>query len=180
MLSNSNLNFSNSIYCQQGWELYAAHSDFVRCAACFNQLVYIRTALLTNVGSLPCDVVDKPVQRPQTHSRWLHCISAGQCFYKDMRFALTVKARTAAHHSAYNPEPWLSELKSIWKSKFILVYIRFGGEGWRVFRISDIVKTLMEHIFNPCGEFRWSPEGPVSQIHSPHLLVGALGSFQIF
>ena len=41
-------------------------------------------------------------------------------------------------------------------------------------------KTLMELIFNPCGEFRWSPEGPVSQIHSPHLLVGAPGIYQIF
>ena len=38
-------------------------------------------------------------------------------------------------------------------------------------------KTLMELIFNPCGEFRWSPEGPVSQIHSPHLHVGASGIF---
>ena len=38
-------------------------------------------------------------------------------------------------------------------------------------------KTLMELIFNPCGEFRSSPEGPVSQIHSPHLLAGAPGSF---
>ena len=28
-------------------------------------------------------------------------------------------------------------------------------------------KTLMELIFKPCGEFRWSPEGPVSQFHSP-------------
>ena len=34
-------------------------------------------------------------------------------------------------------------------------------------------KTLMELIFNPCGEFR----GPFSQIHSPHLLVGAPGIF---
>ena len=32
-------------------------------------------------------------------------------------------------------------------------------------------------MFNPCGEFRWSPEGPVSQMHSPHLLVGAPGIF---
>ena len=39
------------------------------------------------------------------------------------------------------------------------------------------IKTLMELIFNPCGEFRWSPEGPVSQIHSPHLHVGAPGIF---
>ena len=38
-------------------------------------------------------------------------------------------------------------------------------------------KTLMELIFNPCGEFRVSPEGPVSQIHSPHLHVGAPGIF---
>ena len=36
-------------------------------------------------------------------------------------------------------------------------------------------KTLMELIFNPCGKFRWSPEGPVSQIHSPHLHAGAPG-----
>ena len=31
----------------------------------------------------------------------------------------------------------------------------------------------MELIFNPCGEFRWSPEGPASQIHPPDLHVGA-------
>ena len=45
------------------------------------------------------------------------------------------------------------------------------------FRISDLVKTLLELIFKPCGEFRWSAEGPVSQIHSLHLLVGAPGIF---
>ena len=33
----------------------------------------------------------------------------------------------------------------------------------------------MELIFNLCCELRWSPEGPVSQIHSPHLHVGAPG-----
>ena len=38
-------------------------------------------------------------------------------------------------------------------------------------------KTLMELIFNSCGEFRWSPEGSVSQIYSPHLHVGAPGIF---
>ena len=36
-------------------------------------------------------------------------------------------------------------------------------------------KTLMELIFNPCGEFGWSPDGPFSQIHFPHLHVGAPG-----
>ena len=35
----------------------------------------------------------------------------------------------------------------------------------------------MELIFNPCDEFQWSAEGPVSQIHSPHLLIGAPGIF---
>ena len=35
----------------------------------------------------------------------------------------------------------------------------------------------MELVFNPCGEFRWSLEGPVSQIHSPHLQVGDPGIF---
>ena len=38
-------------------------------------------------------------------------------------------------------------------------------------------KILMELIFNTCGEFRWSPEGPVSQIHSPRLHVAAPGIF---
>ena len=38
-------------------------------------------------------------------------------------------------------------------------------------------KTLMELIFNTYGEFRWSPEGPVSRIYSPHLHVGAPGIF---
>ena len=35
----------------------------------------------------------------------------------------------------------------------------------------------MELRFNPCVEFRWSPESPVSQIHSPHLHAGAPGAF---
>ena len=35
----------------------------------------------------------------------------------------------------------------------------------------------MELIFNPCGEFRWSFEGLVSQFHSCHFQVGAPGIF---
>ena len=38
-------------------------------------------------------------------------------------------------------------------------------------------EVLMELIFNPCGEFLASPEGPVSQIHTPHLHVCAPGIF---
>ena len=53
-------------------------------------------------------------------------------------------------------------------------------EEWRVIGIFESLiwlETLMELIFNPCGEFRWSPEGPVSQIHSSYLLVGVRGIF---
>ena len=43
------------------------------------------------------------------------------------------------------------------------------------------LKTPMELIFNPCDEFRRSPEGPVSQIHSPHLsLWGPWDLFRFF
>ena len=48
-------------------------------------------------------------------------------------------------------------------------YIFHGSEGW--FSGSLILSRTL--IFNPYGEFLWSPEGPVSQIHSPHLHVGA-------
>ena len=56
------------------------------------------------------------------------------------------------------------------------IYIYRAKVDWD-FQISDRSKTLMEPIFNTCGEFLWSPEGPVSQIHSPHLHVGAPGIF---
>ena len=39
-------------------------------------------------------------------------------------------------------------------------------------------ETLMGLIFNPCGEFRLSPEDPVSQIYSPHLHAGAPEIYQ--
>ena len=51
------------------------------------------------------------------------------------------------------------------------------GQGWLGFPDSYLVKTLMELIFYPCGEFRWSPEGPVSQVHFPHFHVSAPGIF---
>ena len=54
------------------------------------------------------------------------------------------------------------------------------GRGRKVIGISGsliLSKTLMKLIFNSCGEFRWSQEDPVSQIHSPHLQVGAPGIF---
>ena len=61
-----------------------------------------------------------------------------------------------------------------------IIYICIVILGRRVIEISESLiwsKTLMELIFNPRGEFRWSPEGPISQIHSPHLLAGDPGIF---
>ena len=43
--------------------------------------------------------------------------------------------------------------------------------------MKEIIKRLYFGEFNPCGEFRWSAEGSFSQIHSPHLHVGAPGIF---
>ena len=61
---------------------------------------------------------------------------------------------------------------------FILYYCHvLGVKGDWDFRICDLSKTLMELIFNLCGEFRSSPEGQVSQIHTPHLHFGAPGIF---
>ena len=54
------------------------------------------------------------------------------------------------------------------------------NRGRRVIGISGSLtwsKILMELIFYPCDEFRWSPESLVSQIHSPHLHAGAPGIF---
>ena len=54
-----------------------------------------------------------------------------------------------------------------------------GAKGDWDFRISVLDKNPMELIFNTCGEFRWSPEGPVSQIHYPHLHLGVPGIFSV-
>ena len=72
----------------------------------------------------------------------------------------------------------LSYIREAIRLYWIWYSLTVGILGTRVIRISGSLiwsKTLMELIFNPCGEFRWGPEGPVSQIHSPHLHVGAPG-----
>ena len=59
------------------------------------------------------------------------------------------------------------------------IYI-YTVSRWRVIGISGSLirsKTLMELIFNPCGEFRWSPERPLNKIHSPHFHVDVPGIF---
>ena len=47
------------------------------------------------------------------------------------------------------------------------------------FRISDLVKTLMERMFNPCGEFRWSPEGSSPPCVCPGIFSDLLRSVQM-
>ena len=45
-----------------------------------------------------------------------------------------------------------------------------GWKGHLYFRISDLVKNPDgTDVWACCGEFRWSPESLVSQIHSPRL-----------
>ena len=56
-------------------------------------------------------------------------------------------------------------------------YYAIGAKGIGISGSLIWLKTLMELIFNTCGEFRWSPDGPVNQIHSPHLDDGAPGIF---
>ena len=58
----------------------------------------------------------------------------------------------------------------------------YGAKGDWDFRICDLVKNLagsssLELIFNPCDEFRWILEDPVSQIHFPYLHVGVPGIY---
>ena len=60
----------------------------------------------------------------------------------------------------------------------IILFIYLEGDG--ISRSLIRSKTLTELILKPCGEFRWSLEGSISQIHSSHLHVGAPGIFSDF
>ena len=65
-------------------------------------------------------------------------------------------------------------------AKWVIYGTYASGRGRRVIRISGSLtwsKALMELIFYPFCEFRWSPECPFSQIHSPHFQVGVPGIF---
>ena len=64
--------------------------------------------------------------------------------------------------------------------KLIHIKVLYYQWGRRIIEISGSLiwwKTLIELIFNPCDEFRWCSQGPVSQTHSPHLHGGAPGIF---
>ena len=66
------------------------------------------------------------------------------------------------------------------KTKLFFFFVFNIWRGWRVTGISGSLiwsETLMELIFNPCSECWWSPEGPVSQIQSPHLHANTPGIF---
>ena len=95
---------------------------------------------------------------------WFHHASP---LHSCVKSALLSLSNIIIHHQNY-----ITNFMNLWTLPYIM-----GAKGDWDFRISDLVKTLMELIFNPCGEFQWSLEGPVSQIHSPHLLVGAPGIF---
>ena len=68
-----------------------------------------------------------------------------------------------------------------WLHHFLILWSQVIW-GWRVIGISGSLiwsKTLMELIFKSSGEFWWSPEGPVSQIHLPTSSLVPLGSFKV-
>ena len=82
-------------------------------------------------------------------------------------------------HSTYFL-PFNIQYRSLILERFISWPTSSGVRERRLIRISGSPiwsKTLVELIFNPCSEFRWSPEGRDSQIHSSHLQVGAPGIF---
>ena len=112
----------------------------------------------------------------------------GSNYYK---IWLNFKTSTLVLTSGINKKGGLAACTKDWFMKCLFydqVLISLGHfclhiifyRGQRLIGISGSLiwsKTLMELMFNPCGKFRWSPEGPVSQTHSPHLLVGAPGIF---
>ena len=65
------------------------------------------------------------------------------------------------------------------KLNFESLLFQGGRRVIGIFRSLMWSKTLTELIFNPCDEFRRSPEDPVSQIHSPSLHAGVPGSFKM-
>ena len=93
---------------------------------------------------------------------------------------LCLPVRDLITWESLNRFPWNTICNLISSDLDCRLYSIPGGNGWLGF--PDLLsgqKPLMELIFNPCGEFRWSPEGPVSQIHSPHLHADAPGIFSV-
>ena len=78
--------------------------------------------------------------------------------------------------------PWKKNLNTIflhsiltWDNFRTLYYV--WGESWLGFLdLWSGQKPCWNRYLTPYGEFRWSLESPVSQIHSPHLHVGTPGS----
>ena len=119
-----------------------------------------------------------------------HMIIGDQCGPNFLIFDLRLREKPGKYLNQETTWPGIEPGPAAWEitmlpldhsgsSKTVLFLISNyeGAKGDWDFRISDLVKTLTKLILNPCGKFRWSPEGPVSQIHSPHLLVGAPGIF---
>ena len=66
----------------------------------------------------------------------------------------------------------------IFHCKLTIIYIYLLVTG--IFGYPIWSKTKMELIFNPCCEFRWSSEGPVSQNHTSHLYVARWCPWDLF
>ena len=107
-------------------------------------------------------------------AKWIACQSkqscTGQLHGEDRQCCHFVCLQWPAIHFA-KCTPYV--FKCTCTHAFIQTYKHRGTKDDWDFRISDLVK-------NPDVEFRWSLEGPVSQIHSPHFHAGAPGIFSDF
>ena len=79
-------------------------------------------------------------------------------------------------HIFYTESKFQSHPEMVWIVAW--EYSCLAVEGWLGFPdLWSGQKPWWNWYLTPCGEFRWSPEGAVSQIHSPRLFVGAPGIF---
>ena len=63
---------------------------------------------------------------------------------------------------------------------YLISYCLYWGEGWLGFPdLWSGQKLWWNWYLIPVANFQWTPEGPVSQIYSPHLHIGAPGIFSV-
>ena len=86
----------------------------------------------------------------------------------------SVKVQYIQFHTLILTRQDFLELRILKLCRWFSISLYIAYMGAKVFGISGSPiwsKTLVELIFNSCGEFQWSPEGTVSQIHSLDLHV---------
>ena len=98
-----------------------------------------------------------------------------QCRGRALRFQHLV----LTHHFVKTTNTHHQQNISVYGKIILRHLLSIGGKGWLIGISGSLMwsETLMELIFNSSGEFWCSPEGPLTQIHFPHLHAGAPGIF---